>query len=236
MSADGAMVSAIVLAGGRAQRFGGDKLRAPLRDGRSILAHAVAATGDVADDVVVVLSPDGDEPGGLAAGVRFVRDPERFGGPIVGLRAGLDVVRGDRVVIVGGDMPSLVPGVLRRLLETLDGEDAAHIRPEAAILEAAPGNEGSLGKAGVGKAGPGKAGPWKEAGPVQTLPSAVRRDAARLAVNAALDAGDRRLQGLFERLRVARIPAAAWMSIDPYGRTLTDVDRPADLPTDPPGT
>ena len=230
MSNQGATVSAIVLAGGRAQRFGGDKLRALLRDGRSILAHAVAATADVADDVVVVLSPDGDEPDGLAAGVRFVRDPERFGGPIVGLRAGLEAVRGDRVVIVGGDMPSLVPGVLRRLLDTLDAEDAAHIRPEAAILEAGLGHE-----AGTGRARQGNAGQRSEAGPVQTLPSAVRREAARLAVNAALDAEDRRLQGLFERLRVSRIPAAVWMSIDPDGRTLTDVDRPADLPADPAG-
>ena len=35
MSNQGATVSAIVLAGGRAQRFGGDKLRALLRDGRT---------------------------------------------------------------------------------------------------------------------------------------------------------------------------------------------------------
>jgi hypothetical protein len=65
---------------------------------------------------------------------------------------------------------------------------------------------------------------------LQTLPSALRTEAARRAVGDALDAGDRRLQGLFERLRLDRIPSSVWRAIDPKGLTLTDVDRPTDLP------
>ncbi len=115
-------VSAIVLAGGRSSRFGRDKLAEPL-DGRPLLAHAVGVVQAIADDVVVVLAPDAPEPS--LAGVRFARDPEPFGGPLVGLLAGLEVVTEETVLVVAGDMPSLDPGVLRLVIECLDGVQAS---------------------------------------------------------------------------------------------------------------
>ena len=48
-------VVALVLAAGRGMRFGSDKRRATLADGRSLLAHSVERARVVFDDVRVVL-------------------------------------------------------------------------------------------------------------------------------------------------------------------------------------
>ena len=52
--------SGIVLAGGAARRFGGDKLAATF-EGRTLLEHAVGAVAGLASEVIVVVAP-GDEP------------------------------------------------------------------------------------------------------------------------------------------------------------------------------
>jgi molybdopterin-guanine dinucleotide biosynthesis protein A len=121
-------VGAIVLAGGRSSRFGSDKLAAPL-EGRRLLAHAVEAVATVAEEIVVVISPHAPEPP-LVIPARFARDPEPFGGPLVGLVAGLDVTVHDRIIVVAGDMPTLEPAVLRLVLDRLDMADAAALDTE----------------------------------------------------------------------------------------------------------
>ncbi len=117
-------VSAIVLAGGRSTRFGRDKLAEPL-DGATVLERTIAAVMTVASDVIVVVRPDSGPA--LSAGVRLARDPMPDGGPLVGVLAGLAAASHRSVLIVGGDMPWLVPGVLRSLLLALgpDKEAAA---------------------------------------------------------------------------------------------------------------
>jgi molybdopterin-guanine dinucleotide biosynthesis protein A len=61
------------------------------------------------------------------------------------------------------------------------------------------------------------------------LPCVVRRAAAQRACGKAIAGGDRRLRGGLERLATAIVPAGEWRALDPAGRTLIDVDRPADL-------
>jgi len=111
-----------VLAGGRSSRFGSDKLAAPYR-GRPLLAHAVAALSGICDEVVAVASGEG--PSALPSGIRLVRDEVRHEGPLAGALAGLRSVAGARALIVGGDMPDLVPAVLGLLVERMDRVDAA---------------------------------------------------------------------------------------------------------------
>lgn len=109
-------VTAIVLAGGRSSRFGGDKLAAEI-GGRSLLDLAIDGARAVADDVVVVLAPgDARVVGGRA---RTVADREAHGGPLVGLAAGLEVAAEPIALAVGGDMPSLDPDVLGLMVRTL---------------------------------------------------------------------------------------------------------------------
>ena len=112
--------AAIVLAGGASRRFGEDKLAAEL-DGRPVLAHALDAVRGLADPVVVVLAPDAPVPV-AARGCTVARDPAAFGGPLAGIVAGLVALPApwpDIAVVVGGDMPSLVPDVLALLVTVL---------------------------------------------------------------------------------------------------------------------
>ena len=110
-------VSAIVLAGGRSSRFGRDKLVEPL-DGRPLLEHAIDAVTSLADEVLVVVARSA--AASLPAGITVVHDASDFEGPLVGLVTGLNAATGSRCLVVGGDMPTLLPTVLAALLAALD--------------------------------------------------------------------------------------------------------------------
>ncbi len=95
--------SGIVLAGGASRRFGGDKLAEPI-DGVALLDRSIEALAGLVDEIIVVVAPDrpASSPDRVraAAGAipfRVVADPEPFGGPLVGLRTGLQAaLEGDR--------------------------------------------------------------------------------------------------------------------------------------------
>jgi molybdenum cofactor guanylyltransferase len=199
--------SGIVLAGGRSTRFGSPKLQA-LVDGIPLLDRAVRAVAEVTDEVIVVGPASGGvaltDLDGLPAGVRLeiVLDLVDGGGPLIGLRTGLATVTGDRVIVVGGDMPRLEPAVLRAMLERLRNGSAP----------TSP-NEVLLGQPGGGR----------------PLPMALRTAEARLAVEAAVAAGETSLHGAFVTLTVVEIPEDDWRRLDPAGGSLLDVDTPADL-------
>ncbi|MDP9296660.1 MAG: NTP transferase domain-containing protein [Actinomycetota bacterium] len=100
--------------------------------GRPLLLHAIEAVSSVADEIVLVLAPDADAPGGLPVGVRISRDAEAYGGPLRGLAAGLAGVTTDLALVAGGDMPRLASSVLRKMCRTVESSDADAV----ALLEA----------------------------------------------------------------------------------------------------
>jgi molybdopterin-guanine dinucleotide biosynthesis protein A len=198
------VITAIVLAGGRSSRFGADKLAAELH-GASILARTIAAVEQIADVVIVAGPglPEGHQAG--ASSTTLAPDREPFGGPLVALAGVLERAIPDPVtslaIVVGGDMPQLVPAVLTAMLERL----AADPELQAVLLHVPGATRG------------------------QVLPLAVREHAAAGAARAAIEAGDRSLKGLVERLRTLELPAPDWQALDPAGATLVDIDIPADL-------
>jgi molybdopterin-guanine dinucleotide biosynthesis protein A len=193
-------VDAVVLAGGAATRFGGDKLATPL-DGDTVLGRAVAVARQVAARIVVVLGPDDADPG--LAGVALARDPIAHRGPLAGLVTGLEALggngNGDRVVLVlAGDMPRVRPDVLRLLVDALSADQrvgVAHLDSE----------------------------------PVATLPAAVSASVALPAARGLLAADRRSLRALLDSVSVAVVPADVWRRLDPGGETLVDIDTRADL-------
>ncbi len=192
-------VTGIVLAGGRSSRFGSDKLRAEL-DGRSLLQRAVDAIAGIVTDVVVVCAPDDERSLPTAdVPVRRVVDPEPFGGPLVGLRAGLEVAAEPIVLVAGGDMPTMHPAVLGLLVRTLVAGEGT----QAAVLATR--------------------------GRIVPLPAALRTGAASDQVGRLVDDGERRLRSVFDRLPTRILDDAEWRPLDPAGDTLRDVDRPEDL-------
>lgn len=64
---------------------------------------------------------------------------------------------------------------------------------------------------------------------VQPLPMAISVEAARPVVAALLERGERSLRALLAELGAASIPAPVWLSLDPAGATILDVNRPGDL-------
>jgi molybdopterin-guanine dinucleotide biosynthesis protein A len=91
-------------------RFGRDKLLEPI-DGVPLVARAVTALAEVADEIVVVTAPGWSLPPGMPAGVelRVVADDPPFEGPLAGVAQGLAVAQHEVVLVAGGDMPALVP-------------------------------------------------------------------------------------------------------------------------------
>jgi molybdopterin-guanine dinucleotide biosynthesis protein A len=122
-------VTALILAGGRSSRFGRDKLAEPI-DGRTMLDHVVDRVRDVATDVVVVTATGASID--LPSDVEVVHDDRPFEGPLAGLGVGLRAVDSgvERVIVVGGDMPTVVPAVLARLVAALERREAAVLADE----------------------------------------------------------------------------------------------------------
>jgi molybdopterin-guanine dinucleotide biosynthesis protein A len=191
-------ITAVVLAGGRSSRFGGQKLVAQL-EGRSLLEHVFSIVRGLADEVIVALPPAAE--GGVAdpVGVRVVRDPEPFGGPLVGLLAALKAATAAVAIVVAGDMPRLHPLVLQAMITAIEADGGVDV-----VVLADSRHE-------------------------QPLPLAVRVLPGGAAAKAALDAGDRSVRAFVQRLNVRVLTEAEWRPLDPDGATLLDVDRPADL-------
>jgi molybdenum cofactor guanylyltransferase len=198
-------VTGIVLAGGRATRFGADKLAA-LVNGRPLLHVAILAVASVSDEVVVAIGADGHRPplpADAPVHVRVVRDAVVDGGPLAGLAAGLTAARGRLAILVGGDQPSLSPPLLAELLLWLDSE------PDEPSLDAVA---------------------LVDEGLVRPLPAALRVSTCRPRAAALLGGGTRSLVGLLGILRVGTLEPERWRVIDPHGASLRDVDTPDELP------
>jgi selenocysteine lyase/cysteine desulfurase/molybdopterin-guanine dinucleotide biosynthesis protein A len=67
------------------------------------------------------------------------------------------------------------------------------------------------------------------AGSDQPLPLGLDRAEARLRAGALIDDGQRSLRALVTSLDLESVPEQEWRTLDPEGRSLRDVDRPADL-------
>ena len=138
-----------MLAGGRSERFGRDKLAEGYR-GRPLLHHPVSRLLEVCDRVVVVLAPDAEEPPMPAgAAVAFARDAVAEEGPLRGLAAGLEAANAEWVVLAGGDMPDLQPAVLLEMLRAgvetgtvaVSLADGGKERPLPCVLRTVPAAE-----------------------------------------------------------------------------------------------
>jgi molybdopterin-guanine dinucleotide biosynthesis protein A len=166
----------------------------------------------VAGDVVIAGGPvEHSGPGGRdefgetpasvdRARIRLVPDEAPFGGPLAAVDGALRSVDTELAIVVGGDMPRLVPAVLDAMLARL--ADAADI--DAVVLRG-------------------------DATRLEVLPVALRVGPATAGTTAALRSGERSLVRFLDRLRCAELPASEWRALDPEGRTVLDVDIPGDL-------
>jgi molybdopterin-guanine dinucleotide biosynthesis protein A len=115
----GPRVGGIVLCGGQSKRMGRPKAWLPFA-GEVMLPRVVRLLGEAVRPVVVVAAPDQDVPS-LPPGVAVVRDEEKGRGPLQGLAAGLNALRGqaEAAYLSSCDVPFLRPPFVRRLVDLL---------------------------------------------------------------------------------------------------------------------
>lgn len=105
----GTPYTAVVLAGGKAARLGGQAKPQLQVGGRSMLETVLAAVADAEQRIVV------GPPQPLPPGVRRVREQPPGGGPVAALRAGLAEVSTDVVALLAGDLPFLTAALVVEL-------------------------------------------------------------------------------------------------------------------------
>ncbi|RBY97394.1 molybdenum cofactor guanylyltransferase [Blastococcus sp. TF02-8] len=108
--------TAVVLAGGRAARLGGQAKPQLDVGGRTMLAAVLEAVADAAGRVVV------GPPQPTAPDVVVVREDPPGGGPVAALRAGLRDVGTDVVAVLAGDLPFLTAALVAQLRSRLRGD------------------------------------------------------------------------------------------------------------------
>lgn len=117
-----ASTTALILAGGKATRFGGVDKREILVEGRTIFARQCdALAGRVAEILVSSRRP--------VPGYRTVADAVPDAGPLAGIAAGLAAATTRWLIVLAGDMP-YVTGALVELVQSAvtDTVDAVGIR------------------------------------------------------------------------------------------------------------
>src|SRR3954454_16763694 len=89
-----------------------------------MLPRVARLLGEAVSPLVVVAAPGQDVPP-LPSGIEIVRDEERGRGPLQGLAAGLEALRGraDAAFASSCDVPFLRPAFVRRLIELLGDHD-----------------------------------------------------------------------------------------------------------------
>ena len=112
------MLTAAILAGGRAARFGGRDKSALVVGGRTIFDRQVAELSQIADEILLV---GGTIRPGTCPGIMPIADLMPGCGPLGGLHAALIAARGEPVIVVACDMP-YVSAPLLAYLAGLAGE------------------------------------------------------------------------------------------------------------------
>jgi molybdopterin-guanine dinucleotide biosynthesis protein A len=108
-----------VLCGGRSSRMGRPKAWLPF-GAEVMLPRVVRLLCEAVDPIVVVAAPGQDVPP-LPENIAIVRDDEEGRGPLQGLAAGLNAMRGqvDAIYLSSCDAPFLRPAFVRRLIDLM---------------------------------------------------------------------------------------------------------------------
>jgi molybdopterin-guanine dinucleotide biosynthesis protein A len=102
-------VSALILAGGKATRFGGIAKHEIVVDGQTIFERQVAVLAPRVDEILVSCGHD-------IEGYRTVRDTVANIGPLSGIAAGLAACATPWLLVIAGDMPHITGELIDSLL------------------------------------------------------------------------------------------------------------------------
>jgi molybdopterin-guanine dinucleotide biosynthesis protein A len=199
----------VILAGGAASRFGGLPKGLERVDGRRIVDRVAQALGEITDDLLLVANAV--DAATWLPGVRCVSDVRVGFGALGGLHAALTHAATD-IVLVAWDMPFVSAALLGELRRIGDGGADASIHdlglvgsPDVVIPESDGSRRG-----------------------LEPL-CAWYSQRCLLPVERALDAGDLRVIGFHEQVRVQRIPLLRVEDFGSPARLFSNVNTPDDL-------
>jgi molybdopterin-guanine dinucleotide biosynthesis protein A len=119
------LLTAAILAGGRATRFGGRDKSALVVEGRTIFDRQKSELSQIASDILFV---GATQPADPPPGVRVIADLMPGCGPLGGLHAALRAARSEVLIVVACDMP-YVSAPFLAYLASLAGEPANSVAP-----------------------------------------------------------------------------------------------------------
>lgn len=199
----------VILAGGAASRFGGAPKGLERVDGRRIIDRVAKSLREVSDELLLVANaPDARD---WLPGVRCVGDLRPGLGALGGLHAALSQAEGD-VLLVAWDMPFVSAALLGEMRRIGEGgaDDSNHglsFMPEPDVV--IPESDGS-------RRGVEPLCAWYSR---RCLP----------AIERTLDAGDLRVIGFHEQVRVQRLPVARVRDFGDPARLFSNVNTRDEL-------
>jgi molybdenum cofactor guanylyltransferase len=123
-------VSAAILAGGRARRFGGADKASLVVGGARIIERQLAALASVTDEIRIVSN---DAARYAHLGVRVISDRIAGAGPLGGLHAALADAVHHGVIVLACDLPFVTPALLETLaIEFGTGQEIDAVVPRSA--------------------------------------------------------------------------------------------------------
>ena len=193
-------ISAVILAGGRCQRFFPVEKCIALFKGKPLILHVVERLRSVASAIVVVAR---DEEQGavlkceIPHEITLTFDRIQNFGPLAGILAGLQASSNPFSIVVGCDMPFLSEEALKFLAEQRSNYDAVV--------------------------------PLWEDGKIEPLHAIYRKKAMLKATKEAIRKGEHKISFAISSLKVNFVPVAKIRKFDPPLRTFTNINTPEDL-------
>jgi molybdopterin-guanine dinucleotide biosynthesis protein A len=176
-------------------------------DGRPLIEIVIERVRGVCGEVLIVA---GDTAPYVELGVAVVEDRFRGVGVLGGMHAGLDAASHEIALVVGCDMPFLNPALLQAFADWAKGFDVAVLRHAPPHSPPLRGGDAPQGQGGLF---------------VEPLHAAYRRTCLP-AIEAAIQAGERRIVSFFPQVRARYVTSAEVTPLDPGLHSFRNINTP----------
>lgn len=200
-------VTGLILAGGKSRRMGRRNKAFLELGGRPLISIVIERVRGVCGEVLIVA---GDTAPYVELGIAVVEDRFRGVGVLGGMHAGLDAASHEIALVVGCDLPFLNPALLQAFADWAKGFDVAVLRHAPPHSPPRSGGDAPQGQVGLF---------------VEPLHAAYRRTCLP-AIEAAIQAGERRIVSFFPHVDVRYVTQAEVASYDPDLCSFLNVNTP----------